>query len=320
MIKSVITGWGSYLPEKVLTNEDLEKLVETSDEWITKRTGIKERRIADDSETTSDLCTKAAEKAIAKSGLDKNDIDLIIVATTTPDYTFPSTAVIVQNKLGITSQCPAFDMQAVCCGFVYALATADNYIKAGMYKNILVIGGETMSRVIDWTDRGSCILFGDGSGALVLSASENTDRGILSNHMHSDGCFIDMLKTTGGPSSSDKVGKISMSGNDVFKMAVNLISDSIEEALAKNNLTVEDVDYFVPHQANLRIINGVAKKVGLPQETVVINIEKVGNTSAASIAIALSESLESGKIKQGDLVIIEALGGGLTWASSLIRI
>jgi 3-oxoacyl-[acyl-carrier-protein] synthase III len=320
MVKSVITGYGSYLPEKVLTNNDLEALVETSDEWITKRTGIKERRIADESELTSDLCVNAARKAIAKSGLDKNDIDLIIVATTTPDFTFPSTATTLQNKLGITNNCPSFDIQAVCCGFVYALATADNYIKSGMHKNVLVIGAETMSRLMDWTDRGSCILFGDGAGAFILSATENTDRGVLSNHLHSDGQYLESLKTDGGPSSSDKVGKVTMAGNDIFKLAVNLISSSIEDALEYNKLTVADIDWFVPHQANLRIINGVARKVKLDSEKVIVNIENTGNTSAASIPIALCESLESGKIKEGDLVLIEALGGGLTWGSSLIRI
>ncbi|MCT4575418.1 MAG: ketoacyl-ACP synthase III [Alphaproteobacteria bacterium] len=319
MKKSVITGWGSYVPEKILSNNDLEKLVETSDEWITKRTGIKERRIAADDQLTSDLAVIAAEKAIKKSGLDKNDIDLIIVATTTPDFTFPSTATIVQNKLGIDNKCPSFDMQAVCCGFVYAFSTADNYIKSGMYKNILVIAAETMSRIIDWTDRGSCILFGDGAGAFVLSATENTDRGVLSNHLHSDGSHLESLKTTGGASSSDKVGKITMAGNDIFKLAVNLISSSIEDALEHNNLTANDIDWFVPHQANLRIIKGVAKKVKLENEKVVVNIEKVGNTSAASIPIAWAEALEEGKIKQGDLVVIEALGGGLTWGSSLIK-
>lgn len=319
MIRSVITGWGSYLPKKVLTNDDLEKMVETSDEWITKRTGIKERRIAAEGQLTSDLCVEAAEQAINKAGLEKNDIDLIIVATTTPDYTFPSTATIVQNKLGIDNQCPAFDVQAVCCGFVYAMSTADNYIKSGMYKNVLVIGAETMSRIIDWTDRGTCILFGDGAGSFVLSATENTDRGVLSNHLHSDGQYLDSLRTTGGPSSSTAVGKVIMAGNDIFKLAVNLISSSIEDALEYNNLTVEDVDWFVPHQANIRIIKGVARKVKLPEEKVVINIEKTGNTSAASIAIAWAENLENGTIKQGDLIVIEALGGGLTWGSSLIR-
>jgi len=320
MRKSIIKGSGSYLPEKILTNDDLSKIVDTSDEWIVKRTGIKQRHIAKENETTSDLALKASQQAITNAGIDKNDIDLIIVATTTPDLTFPSTATILQEKLGITNNCPAFDLQAVCSGFVFAIATADNYIKSGMYSNVLVIGAETMSKIVNWEDRGTCVLFGDGAGAVVLSASTQDDgQGILSSHLHSDGQYTKSLKTNGGASSSEKVGKIEMAGNDIFKLAVKFIASSIEDALNYNNLESSDIDWFVPHQANTRIINGVAKKINLNKDKILLNIDTVGNTSAASIPIMLHQGIESGKIKRGDLVLIESLGGGLTWGSSLIR-
>lgn len=318
MLRSVITGIGAHLPKKVLTNADLVKMVETNDEWIVERTGIKERRIAAEGELTSDLATKAAEKAIFKAGLKIEDIDLIIVATTTPDNTFPSTAVMVQQKLGIKN-CAAFDVQAVCTGFVYALSVADGMLKSGNFKNALVIGAETISRIIDWTDRGTCILFGDGAGAVVLSAMENTDRGILSFSLHSDNSTKDILYTDGGVSSTQKAGFLRMAGQEVFKHAVIKLAETTKESLEKANLKAEDINWIIPHQANQRILEATVKRLGLPMEKLISTVAHHGNTSAASIPLALDVAMQQGILKKGDILAIQAIGGGLTWGSAIIR-
>ncbi len=318
MIRSVITGVGAFLPSKVLTNADLEKMVATNGEWIVERTGIIERRIAAEGELTSDLATKAAEKAIFRSGLKMADIDLIVVATTTPDNTFPSTAVMVQQKLGIKN-CAAFDVQAVCTGFVYALSVADGLLKSGNFKNALVIGAETISRIIDWTDRGTCILFGDGAGAVVLSATENTDRGILSFSLHSDNSTKEILYTDGGVSSTQKAGFLRMAGQEVFKHAVIKLAETTNESMEKANITAEQIDWIIPHQANQRILEATVKRLGLPMEKLISTVAYHGNTSAASIPLALDVAVQQGKIKQGDILAIQAIGGGLTWGSAIIR-
>lgn len=318
MIKSVITGVGAYLPSKVLTNADLVKMVETNDEWIVERTGIRERRIAAEGELTSDLATKAAEKAISKSGLKAEDIDLIVLATTTPDHTFPSTAVMVQQKLGIKN-CAAFDVQAVCTGFVYALSVADGLIKSGNFKNALVIGAETISRIIDWTDRGTCILFGDGAGAVVLSAKEGGDRGILSFSLHSDNSTKDILYTDGGVSTTQKAGFLRMAGQEVFKHAVTKLAETTKESLEKAKVKPEEITWVIPHQANQRILDATIKKLGVPAEKLISTVAQHGNTSAASIPLALDVAVNSGKIKQGDVLAMQAIGGGLTWGSAIIR-
>jgi len=296
-------------------------MVDTSDDWIAQRTGIHERHIAADNETTSDLALAAARPALEASGLDARDIDLIVLATTTPDRTFPATAVRVQKSLGMESGA-AFDIQAVCSGFVYALAVADNFLRVGQAKRALVIGAETFSRILDWTDRGTCVLFGDGAGAVVLEAkseAEAAGRGIISTHLHSDGRFQDILYVDGGPSSTGTVGKLRMNGKEVFRHAVQRLSDVVEETLKANNLTSDDIDWLVPHQANQRIIDSTARKLGLPIERVVSTISRHGNTSAASIPLALAEAVGDGRIKKGDLILTEAMGGGLTWGSALIR-
>jgi len=318
MTKSVIISTGSYLPKKILSNSDLEKMVETSDKWITQRTGIRERCIAAENELTSDLALKAAEQAITNSGLDKSEIDMIIVATTTPDRTFPSTATILQNKLGITDKCFAFDVQAVCSGFVFALNTADNFIKAGQVKTALVVGAETLSRVTDWTDRNTCVLFGDGAGAVIIKAEEG-NRGILSSTLHSDGQYGDLLNTDGGVSLNQKAGFIYMAGKEIFKLAVNKMTECVIESLDKCGLEMKDIDWLVPHQANKRILDGVARKLGLPEEKVAITLDKQANTSGASIPLALDFLNKQNKIKKNDIVILEALGGGLTWGSIVVR-
>ncbi len=321
MFRSVVLGCGAYLPSKTLTNTDLAKMVDTSDDWIAQRTGIHERHIAADNETTSDLALAAARPALEASGLDARDIDLIVLATTTPDRTFPATAVRVQKSLGMESGA-AFDIQAVCSGFVYALAVADNFLRVGQAKRALVIGAETFSRILDWTDRGTCVLFGDGAGAVVLEAkseAEAAGRGIISTHLHSDGRFQDILYVDGGPSSTGTVGKLRMNGKEVFRHAVQRLSDVVEETLKANNLTSDDIDWLVPHQANQRIIDSTARKLGLPIERVVSTISRHGNTSAASIPLALAEAVGDGRIKKGDLILTEAMGGGLTWGSALIR-
>lgn len=319
---SVVRGVGGYLPTKVLSNNDLAKMVDTDDEWIVERTGIRQRHIAADGELTSDLGTRAAEKALAAAGLEASDIDLIVLATATPDFTFPSTATIVQNKLGITHGA-AFDVHAVCSGFVFALSTADNFLKQGQFERALVIGAETFSRILDWSDRGTCVLFGDGAGAVVLERQTEADakgRGVLASHLRSDGRYRELLYVDGGPSTTQTAGHLRMIGNQVFKHAVGKISESIREAAAHADVKVEDVDWFVPHQANQRILTAVADKLGLAPEKVVSTVAEHGNTSAASVPLALAVAVEDGRIKPGDLVLVEAMGGGLTWGASLLRI
>lgn len=317
--KSIVSGIGASLPQEVVTNKDLSMRMDTSEEWIEERTGIKERRIASKDETTSSLGTDAAQIAIDNSGLKNSDIDLIILATATPDNTFPASATLIQSSLGI-ERGYAYDMQAVCSGFVFAVEAADNAIKAGNIKNALVIGSETFSRILDWDDRATCVLFGDGAGAMVLSASsEDTNRGVLSNHLHSDGRYKDLLYVDGGPSTTNNVGYLRMDGKGVFKHAVQNLSSAIIEAIEYNNIAIEDIDWFVPHQANIRILEAVSKKVGLSRDKVIITVDKHANTSAASIPLALYDAVQKDKIKQGDLVLLEAMGGGFSWGSTLIR-
>lgn len=320
--QSIVIGYGSYLPERIVTNEELARRVDTSDEWIRKRTGIYERRIAADGEKTSDLAINAAQVALKAAGIGPNDIDLIVLATTTPDETFPATATRVQDALGMTKGA-AFDVQAVCTGFIYALNVADNFIRLGQANTVLVIGAETFSRILDWEDRTTCVLFGDGAGALVLQCLEQDEgrekRGILSNHLHSDGRYKDCLYVDGGPSSSEFVGKLRMKGSEVFRHAVTNMVSVLEEALDSNNLSAEDIDWLVPHQANKRILDRTAQKLKLSPEKVVITVDRHANTSAASIPLALSEALADGRIQEGDIVVMEAMGGGFTWGASLIR-
>jgi len=320
-IRSIITGCGAYLPKKILTNADLVKMVDTSDEWIVERTGITQRHIAADGEMTSDMAMGAACQAMQHAGVTADMIDLVILATTTPDSTFPSTATKVQSQLGI-KRGAAFDIQAVCSGFVYALAIADNFIKCGQVKRALVIGADTMSRIIDWEDRGTCILFGDGAGAVVVEAAaqeDNSDRGILSTHLYADGDYGNLLYVDGGASSTGTVGKIRMLGQEVFKHAVQKMADSVLHALDANDLTVDDINILIPHQANIRILSAVARKLGIPHEKVVITVQDHANTSAASIPLAMQHAVSAGRIKKGDIVVIEALGGGLTWGAAVIR-
>jgi len=319
MIYSRIVGTGSYLPEKILTNHDLEKIVDTSDDWIASRTGIRERHIAAEGEFTSDLAFHASQRAIEMSGVDAQEIDLIIVATTTPDMVFPSTACILQDKLGIKSGGAAFDLQAVCGGFVYALTVADQFIRNGSSKCALVVGAEIFSRLLDWTDRGTCVLFGDGSGAVVVKASDQP--GIVSTHLHADGSYRGML----GVSASISGGKIQgnpfveMDGGAVFKFAVKVLDEVVEETLKKNGLQKSDVNWLVPHQANTRIIQATAKKLGMSMDNVVVTVDKHGNTSAASIPLALDVAVRDGRIQPGELVLMEGVGGGFTWGSVLVR-
>jgi len=322
MQRSLITGCGGYLPERIMTNADLAKLVDTSDEWIVSRTGIRERRIAAEGEFTSHLALHAAERALANAGRKAADVDLIVLATATPDETFPATAVRVQTGLGITRGA-AFDIQAVCSGFIFALATADNFIKAGQAECALVIGAETFSRILDWKDRNTCVLFGDGAGAVVLQAGigqgTNRDRGILTTHLHSDGRHHDLLYVDGGPSSTQTTGYLRMAGREVFRHAVVNLSAVVHEALSAADLTSADVDWLVPHQANRRILEGTAKKLGLGAEKIVMTVERHGNTSAASVPLALAEAVEDGRIRRGHVVLMEAMGGGFTWGSCLAR-
>lgn len=315
-ITSKITSVGSYLPEKVLTNSDLAKFVDTSDEWVKSRTGIKKRHIVEN-QLTSDLGYLAAKNAIDKINFNVLDIDAIIVATTTPDRTFPSTATIIQEKLGANNAF-AFDIQAVCTGFVYALDIANNFIKSGQYENILVIGTETLSKILDWKDRNSCVLFGDGAGAFILSKS-NDESGVLSSCLYSDGSLREILQTNGGVSLNQSAGKITMSGKEVFKHAVEKMSDSIIKSLEIANLTLEDVDYVVSHQANIRILKSVAKKLKLKDNQSIIAVDKHANTSAASIPLALDDYLQNNELKKGDIIVMNALGAGLTWGSVVIR-
>jgi len=322
MIRSVALGVGSYLPERVLTNAELATMVDTTDEWITERTGIRQRHIAADGEFTSDLALKAADAALKNAGVKAEEIDLIVLATATPDDTFPAAACKVQAGLGITKGA-AFDMQAVCSGFIYALATADNFIKAGQAKHALVIGAETFSRILDWNDRGTCVLFGDGAGAVVLKAEEgagaSSDRGVLTTHLHSDGRYRELLYVDGGPSSTKTVGHLRMAGREVFRHAVVNLAAVVHEALEATGLQQSDIDWLVPHQANKRIIDGTGKKLGLAPEKVVLTVQKHGNTSAASVPLALAEAVNDGRIRKGDLLLLEAMGGGFTWGSALVR-
>ena len=318
MIYSRIAGTGSYLPEKVLTNHDLESMVETSDQWIQERTGIKKRHIAADDETTTDLAYQAAINAIDAAGISNNDIDLIIVATTTPTRIFPSTASLLQEKLGI-SGCPAFDIQAVCTGFVYALTVADKFIKAGGINNVLIVGAETFSRIVDWTDRNTCVLFGDGAGAVVLQASETP--GLLSTHIHSDGSYNELLHVPTGPGSAatGDAAYVDMQGNEVFKVAVRTLSSIVDETLDANGLDKKDVDWLIPHQANIRIIAATARKLNMSMDHVVVTVDEHGNTSAASIPLALDAAVRDGRVQRGETLLLEAFGGGFTWGSALIK-
>lgn len=321
--RSVVMGCGGYLPTRIISNDDLAKTMDTSDSWIVERTGIRQRHVAADGEKTSDLALAAAQSALAASGMKPSDIDLLILATTTPDETFPATAVRVQAALGITAGA-AFDIQAVCTGFVYGLAIADNFLRVGQARSALVIGAETFSRILDWQDRGTAVLFGDGAGAVVLRAEIVSDaakpRGIMTTHLHSDGRFHDALYVDGGPSSTPgRVGVVRMNGREVFRHAVEKLSAVVEEALLANNLTSADIDWLVPHQANRRIIDGMARKLGFGSDRVVVTVDRHANTSAASIPLALWEAASDGRLKAGDLVLLEAIGGGLTWGSSVIR-
>ena len=316
MIFSKITGTGSYLPEKILSNHDLEKMFETTDEWITSRTGIKQRHIASAHQYTSDLAVEASKQAIEASGIDAKKIDLIIVATTTPDKTFPSTACIVQTKLGL-SLCPAFDIQAVCSGFIYALSVADNFIKVGSAKCVLIIGAETMSRITDYSDRSNAILWGDGAGAMILEGSSQP--GILSTHIHADGAYEKLLHVPSGVSHQKGKSTIEMQGNQVFKMAVNTLDSIVDETLEANQLEKSDIDWLVPHQANIRILEATAKKLNMSMDRVVVTIDRHGNTSAASIPLALDTAIREHKIKRGETLLMEAFGGGFTWGYALIK-
>lgn len=314
-----ILGTGRYLPEKILTNADLEKLIDTSDEWIVERTGIRQRHVAAEGEFTSDLAKKAAENALEAAGMCANDIELIVLATTTPDRVFPSTACLLQHKLGIINGCPAMDVQAVCSGFIYALSTANAFIRSGQVKTALVVGAETLTRITDYADRGNCMLWGDGAGAVVLAATEE-ETGIISTHLHADGSYEEMLYVEGGGTCC--VGErpyMRMQGNSVFKMAVKTLDAIVDETLQANGLQKSDVDWLVPHQANKRIIDATAKKLDMPLERVVLTVAEHGNTSAASIPLALDTGVRDGRIKRGETLLMEAFGGGFTWGSALVR-
>ncbi len=321
--RSIVAGVGACLPERIVTNAELARRIDTSDEWIRERSGIHQRHIAGDGEMTSDLATRAAEKALAAAGMGADDVGIIVLATSTPDETFPATATVVQSKLGCSNGSMGFDVQAVCSGFVYALATADNFLKAGQVDTALVIGAETFSRILDWEDRTTCVLFGDGAGAVLLKAGDgkgsSDDRGVLSTHLHSDGRLHDLLYVDGGPSSTGEVGLLRMEGREVFKHAVTKMSEVTVEALEANGLDADEIDWFVPHQANRRIIDGTARKLGITGERVVVTIDQHANTSAASIPLALSVAVDDERIQQGNLVLLEAMGGGLTWGSGIIR-
>lgn len=323
-VLSTILATGSYLPERILTNAELEKMVDTSDEWIVQRSGIKQRHIAAEGQSTGDMAIIAAQRAMADSGLSPDDIDGVIVATTTPDRTFPSVAVKVQGELGIKPGL-AFDVQAVCTGFVYALSIADNFIRLGQAKNILVIGAEKMSSVVDWTDRTTCVLFADGAGAVILQAQENdagqglAGQGIHSTHLYANGAQRDMLQTSGGVSTTGDKGHIEMQGREVFKYAVSYMADVVGEVLAHNDISADEIDWLVPHQANIRIIESTAKKLNMPMAQVVVTVDHHGNTSAASIPLALDEAVRDGRIKRGQMLLLEAMGGGLTWGAALVR-
>jgi 3-oxoacyl-[acyl-carrier-protein] synthase-3 len=319
-LRSQIAGCGGYLPERIVTNDELAERLDTSDTWIRQRTGIGERRIAADGELTSDLAVCAARRALESAGMSGSDLDLIVLATATPDETFPATASKVQAQLGM-KRGAAFDVQAVCSGFIFALAVADNALRLGQARTALVIGAETFSRILDWQDRGTCVLFGDGAGALVLNAGSAglTNRGVLSTHLHSDGRQHDILYVDGGPSSTGSAGCLRMEGREVFRQAVQHLSEVVDEALSANGLSPADIDWLVPHQANTRIIDAVGRKLGLPAEKTVVTIDRHANTSAASIPLALDVAITDGRIRPGHLVLMEALGGGLTWGASVVR-
>ena len=317
-LRTIVRGVGSYLPARIVTNDELAQRVDTTDEWIQQRVGIKQRHVAADDEVTSDLAVHAAQRALDNAGLSPADIDLIIVATTTPDLTFPATAAIVQKKLGMHHGF-AFDIQAVCSGFVYGMVTADSYLRTGLARRVLVIGAETATRILDWNDRTTCVLFGDGAGAAVLELGGDGDHGILASSLRSDGHFSDKLNTTGGPSSTRSTGFVHMEGKEVFRHAVGKITDVVENVLAATGYTVNDLDWFVPHQANRRIIEGAGEKLHIPPEKVIITVDRHANTSAASVPLALTEAVTDGRIKRGDLVMLEAMGGGFTWGAILLR-
>jgi 3-oxoacyl-[acyl-carrier-protein] synthase-3 len=326
-VGSRIAGTGHYVPEKVLTNSDLEKMVETSDEWITERTGIKERRIAAEGEHTSDMAAAAARRALEAAELDATELDLILVCTVTPDMPLPATAVFVQQKIGARNDCPAFDMAAACAGYIYGLSVADQYVRTGAARNVLVIGVELLSRVLDWNDRGTCVLFGDGAGATVVSPAREDGHGVLSTHMYADGSMAGALCIPGGgsvePATAQTVDEgrhyVHMSGRDIFKYAVRALGNATQEALETNGLTAEDVDWALPHQANLRILESVAKRVGLSMDRMYVNIDRYGNTSSASVPIALDEAVRGGLVRSGQNLVLCALGGGIAWGSALIR-
>ncbi len=323
---SIITGTGSYLPERVLTNRDLEAMVDTTDEWIIERTGIKERRIAAENQTTSDLACEASKAVLRSSGREAQDLDLIIVATTSPDMLMPSTACMLQAKLG-ASRAAAFDVSAACSGFVYALSVANAMIRSGSHKRVLVVGAELLSRFMDWQDRTTCVLFGDGAGAVLLEASEDENRGIMSVKLHADGNLWDLLHIPGGGATTpmshgvieDRLNFIKMKGSETFKVAVRALESLVVDSLKENGLNASDIALLIPHQANIRIILATASRLGLPMDRVMINLERVGNTSAASIPIALDEAMKQGRIKENDYVLLEAFGAGLTWASALVK-
>jgi len=316
-IYSKIIGTGSYLPEKVITNSDLEKIIDTSDEWIQARTGIKQRHVAADGQYTSDLALEASKKAIKAAGIRAKDLDLIVVGTTTPDLVFPSTACLLQSKLGL-KEIGAFDVNAACSGYIYALSIADKFIKSGTHKNILVVGVETLTRILNWEDRTTAVLFGDGAGATVITASQ--EPGILSTHIHATGNYADLLTTNVGPSTGfDEKIAISMKGNEVFKVAVKTLGRIVDETLEYNNMDKSEIDWLVPHQANLRIISATAKKLKMSMDQVIVTVDKTGNTSAASVPMALDEAIRSGKIQRGQTVLLEAFGGGFTWGSALLK-
>jgi 3-oxoacyl-[acyl-carrier-protein] synthase-3 len=323
IVRSVVTGVGDYLPERIVTNDELSKTVDTTDAWIIERTGIRQRRAAVEGEATSDLATRAAERALADAGRTPADVDLIIVGTTTPDLTFPATATMVQRKLGCGVGI-AFDVQAVCSGFVYALATADNFVVRGQAKCALVIGAETMTRLMDWTDRGTCVLFGDGAGAVVLEPGEGqgttADRGILGVALRADGTKQDLLYVDGGPSTTGTVGKLRMQGNQVFRHAVVNISEAVVAAAKNAGVALAEVDWFIPHQANQRILEGVARRLGIDETRVISTVAEHANTSAASIPLAMAQGVADGRIKRGDMILVEAMGGGLTWGAAVFRL
>jgi 3-oxoacyl-[acyl-carrier-protein] synthase-3 len=323
MRRSRIVGFGSYLPENIVTNDDLAEKIDTSDEWIRKRTGIAQRHIAAKGEFTSDIAEQAARAAMADASVESGDIDLIVLATATPDNTFPATATRVQSALGVRRGA-AFDVQAVCAGYVYALAMADNMIRLGQADTAIVIGAEVFSRILDWEDRGTCVLFGDGGGATVLRASDeagsNQDRGILSTHLYSDGEYYDMLYVDGGPSTTGTAGHLRMEGKEVFRHAVQRMSEVVEHAVRENGLAIEDVDWLIPHQANKRIMDSIAKKLALPMEKIIVTVDKQANTSAATIPLALAQASADGRLKPNDLVALSALGGGFAWGSALVRL